>query len=434
MILVQTTSIQIQEKVIDIIDEMTQDWDVDDLDEQISQETQLIQNLGFTSVDFIQLFVTIEDTFQKKLGFHDLIMRDGQYIEDLSVAQLVKFIQSRFNNTTVSHRQNDSAQIATLPDQDKINPAKVAQLRQTILSPNEFPDSSTPKNPPAIFILCPPRSGSTLLRVILAGHPRLFAPPELHLLTYATLTQRKAALSNEFNNHLLNGTIRAIKQIRGCNSEQAQRIMEEFEYQQLTTKQFYHQLQQELGDRILIDKTPSYSYHLNILKRIEANFENALYIHMVRHPYGTIRSFEDAKLDQLVPFMKNSPFSRRELAELIYLISHQHILDHLKPVPAHRQVRLRFEDVVKSPQSTINKICDFFGLEMHPDMLNPYQEKNQRMTDGVQVVSKMSGDLKFHLHSGIDSNMADRWKQYHTVDFLGDITWDMAKSLGYKGV
>lgn len=132
-----------------------------------------------------------------------------------------------------------------------------------------------------------------------------------------------------------------------------------------------------------------------------------------------------------VPFMKNSPFSRRELAELIYLISHQNILDHLKPVPALRQIRIRFEDVVKSPQLTIQKICTFLGLEMHPDMLNPYQEKNQRMTDGVQVVSKMSGDLKFHLHSGIDSSMADRWKQYHTVDFLGDITWDMAKFFGF---
>ena len=32
-----------------------------------------------------------------------------------------------------------------------------------------------------IFILSPPRCGSTLTRVMLGGHPGLFAPPELHL-------------------------------------------------------------------------------------------------------------------------------------------------------------------------------------------------------------------------------------------------------------
>src|SRR5690606_22428709 len=34
------------------------------------------------------------------------------------------------------------------------------------------------RNPPAVFVLAPPRSGTTLLRVLLGGHSRLFAPPE----------------------------------------------------------------------------------------------------------------------------------------------------------------------------------------------------------------------------------------------------------------
>ena len=50
-----------------------------------------------------------------------------------------------------------------------------------------------PKNPPAIFILSPMRSGSTLLRIMLAGNPRLFSPPELQLLQFETLAERKAA-------------------------------------------------------------------------------------------------------------------------------------------------------------------------------------------------------------------------------------------------
>ena len=38
-----------------------------------------------------------------------------------------------------------------------------------------------PRADPMLFILSPPRSGSTLLRVMLAGHSRLFSPQELYL-------------------------------------------------------------------------------------------------------------------------------------------------------------------------------------------------------------------------------------------------------------
>src|SRR5438874_2417 len=43
------------------------------------------------------------------------------------------------------------------------------------------------RNRPAAFLLSSPRSGSTLLRVMLAGHPALFVPPELHLLPFSSM-------------------------------------------------------------------------------------------------------------------------------------------------------------------------------------------------------------------------------------------------------
>jgi hypothetical protein len=65
-------------------------------------------------------------------------------------------------------------------------------------------------------------------------------------------------------------------------------------------------------------------------------------------------------------------------------------------------------------------------------MLDPYKEKEQRMTDGVEIVSRFSGDLKFHLHQRIEPNAAFRWKQFHADEFLGDITRDISTLLGYK--
>jgi Sulfotransferase family len=208
--------------------------------------------------------------------------------------------------------------------------------------------------------------------------------------------------------------------------------MQAFEAQNLSTKAFYAQLQDWLGDKILVDKTPSYAYHLNILQRAETQFfENACYIHLLRHPYGAVRSFEDAKLDRLVPFMRSDVFTRREYAELAWLVCQQNIVNFLCQVPPERQHQVKFEDLVMTPRQTVDRLCQFLHLEFHPDMLEPYKEKTQRMTDGMQKISQTSGDLKFHLHDRIEPEAADRWQKFHAGDFLGEITWDLAASFGY---
>ncbi|MCK5056815.1 MAG: SDR family NAD(P)-dependent oxidoreductase, partial [Candidatus Aminicenantes bacterium] len=172
----------------------------------------------------------------------------------------------------------------------KIDAALIAGMRQLIPAVSPGPRVKTKKNKPAIFVLSPPRSGTTLLRVMLAGHPKLFAPPELGLLFFNNLDEIN--VENQ-------ASIRAIMQIKECSAGEAKAIIQEFQEQHMTTKHFYHTLQDWLGDRILVDKTPNYSLHPEVLERTEADFENPLYIHLLRHPYGMIRSFDEAKIDLL---------------------------------------------------------------------------------------------------------------------------------------
>ncbi|MEH2351124.1 MAG: amino acid adenylation domain-containing protein [Nostoc sp.] len=345
-----------------------------------------------------------------------------------TVAQLAAYIEDNYPQAVAQLGGKEITAIIDLP-QERIGEAKVLQMR-SLISPLTPPiDDDAIKNPPAIFILSPHRSGSTLLRVILGGNPQLFAPPELELLTFNTLGERKAAFSGRYS-FWAEGTIRTIMQIRGCSPEEAIALMEELEAKNLTTKQFYQLIQQWLGDKILVDKTPSYSIDLETLKRAEINFQNPLYIHLVRHPYATMRSYEEARVEQTFPYQH--PFNRRELAELVWLISHQNILEFLQQVPQERQYQVNFEDIVSQPQTSVEGLCQFLGLEFHPDMLQPYKEKKQRMTDGIYAQSRMVGDVKFHEHQSINPSTADSWKQYYTSDFLGDVTWRLAESLGYQ--
>jgi amino acid adenylation domain-containing protein/non-ribosomal peptide synthase protein (TIGR01720 family) len=309
----------------------------------------------------------------------------------------------------------------------KITPEKIQRFNQIIQPLKPRKTNSQPKNPPAIFVLSPPRSGSTLFRVMLAGNPKLFAPPELDLLSFNTLAERRTAFSNEYQ-IWQEAAWRSIMEVKNCSVEEAREIMEDCEARNLPAKDFYRQLQAWIQEKILVDKTPSYPMDLEILKRAEQDFENPKYIHLTRHPYGAIYSFLEAKLDKNF-FRYEHPFSRRELAELIWIVCHQNILDFLKQIPAERQIRVDFETLVGNPNPSLRTICEFLEIDFHPDMLKPYG--GERMTDGVTPSSQMVGDFKFYLHKKIDSQTADRWRKFHHENFLSASSWQLAQELGY---
>jgi hypothetical protein len=222
--------------------------------------------------------------------------------------------------------------------------------------------------------------------------------------------------------------------------EEVQAWFSELEEKAFPTQEYYGMLQEWLGDQLLTDKTPAYATHLETLERGETWFDDTIYIHLLRHPYGMIRSFEEAKLEQLwYPRLVGkdaghpdaSPYGRRQLAEMIWLILHENIVNFLEKIPAERKFQLRFEDMVNEPEKVMRDVCTRLGLDYAPDMIKPQDDKKQRMTDGIHEVSRMIGDPKFHQHKKIESGVAETWKSAYEIDFLSDATTRLAESLGY---
>lgn len=291
------------------------------------------------------------------------------------------------------------------------------------------------KNKPATFIFSAPRTGSTLLRVILAGHPALFAPPELGLLGFQTLSERRAS-KREANQSLLDGPVYALQESANLDLAAARSLMQHFEERQLTIAQFYDELQTRLGERRLVDKTPTYTFNLSTLHQAEQIFADNRYLFLVRHPYGMIHSFDEARLDLVWPqeLRQQLNYTRLQLAELIWLLSYRNIQAFAAEIPAARQHWIRFEDLVTQPETTVAAICDFLQIEFQPKMLHPYTEPKQRMTAGATESSRMLGDVKFHQHTTIDASIADTWRQTYQTDFLSDLTWQIAKSFDYAPI
>jgi len=290
--------------------------------------------------------------------------------------------------------------------------------------------NSERRNSRAIFILSPPRSGTTLLRVMLAGHPQLFSTTELQLLGFNTLQERRRAFSGKYS-LWLEGTLRALMDLKQIDADGAKALMQQYENENLSTREFYALLQQWIAPRTLVDKSPSYVFDLETLKKAERDFDGALYVHLVRHPYAMVRSFEKLHMDQAL-YLHEHGFSARELGELLWIISHQNTVEFLKSVPRERQFRMRFEDLTASPREALQSMCGALGVEFHEEMAQPYKDTGRKMTDGLYAQSTPMGDENFLKHGEIKRSVAEQWRDVLRDDFLSEITWELAQSLGYE--
>lgn len=86
-----------EQTVVTVVEDLIQDWGLD-LDEGIGGQTMLVADLEFASVDIIQLCVALEQHFERKLGFQDLLMDGGSYVGDLSISSIAEFVNTRLHS------------------------------------------------------------------------------------------------------------------------------------------------------------------------------------------------------------------------------------------------------------------------------------------------------------------------------------------------
>ncbi len=348
-----------------------------------------------------------------------------------TLAQLAAYLQQHYPTAVARLTGAKVAPEDLATTTTKVDVAMLTAFRRLIPSLPPLAAPVNRKNRKAIFVLSAPRSGSTLFRVMLGGHPQLFSPPELDLLGFASMGDRAHELEGRFS-FRREGLLRAMMELQGCDADRAKALLSKLESANLPMPNFYAQLQDWVGaNRLLVDKTPIYALDPATLRRAEAYFDEVHYIHLLRHPAAMIRSFEEARTDQVF-FRQSHAFTPRQLAELVWTVSHQNILAFLQEIPAARQQRVKYEALVADPYRTTQEICTFLGLPFASTMAEPYADKEKRMTDGIYAVSKMLGDPKFHTHRQVDANAAERWREHYTEDFIGEPTWQLAEQVGYS--
>jgi hypothetical protein len=317
----------------------------------------------------------------------------------------------------------------------RITPAAIDRLKalMSAFSPYRRADDRPPAgNPRAVFVLSPPRSGSTLFRVMLAGNPALFVPQELGLLAFDRLGGHRI-LANGYE-WISQGTVRTLMEIYGFTVEQAKQHLARCEAGAMATRELYREIQDRVAPKLLVDKTTTYALDRTILARAERDFDRPYYIHLLRHPCGMVRSFVKVRMDRFFFRWDDRPlFGPHRLAELVWSICHQHTVEFLATVPADRKYVIRYEDIVRDPVREMQRLCAHMGIAFDDGMVRPHSDRESKMVDGIHAsaASRQIGDPNFHKHDHIDASVADAWKTEVAEAALGDVTRELAASLGY---
>jgi len=272
-----------------------------------------------------------------------------------------------------------------------------------------------------VFLLSSPRSGSTLLRVMLAGHPRLFCPPELHLLGHADMAEWQAANAAS---DLTEGLVRAVMELTGEGAEEASARVAEWVGRGEPVARVYGWIRDRLAGRTLVDKSPSYATSARTLERAERLFADPHFVHLVRHPHAVIDSFAESEMQRLLG-LRGDPF---EIGEQLWTLGNANLLELAARVGG-RCRRVRFEELVREPEAVSRELCDFLGVDFHPALLEPYQ--GERMADGVHGPSLQVGDPLFAGWGRIEPERGERWRRPAGPP-LGRLARALARDLGYR--
>jgi acyl carrier protein len=91
---------EIVSDLVNLISDITQDWDLD-FSGGISEETGLVSDLGFQSIDVVMLVGEIHKHYGlRNLPFEQLLLVKGKYADEIRISSLADFLHGQLNGSS----------------------------------------------------------------------------------------------------------------------------------------------------------------------------------------------------------------------------------------------------------------------------------------------------------------------------------------------
>ncbi len=269
----------------------------------------------------------------------------------------------------------------------------------------------------AVFVYSTPRAGSTLFRLMLAGHPKLFSPPEIKMLLHNNLEDFYSKSANHVIAH--GGVVRSLKELLELSQKDAMDYLKSLVQSKTPIKGIYKIIQANLKGKILVEKSAELSESVEILNKPEAIFQNPKYVFLVRHPYSVIESIVRNRIYSINDHHISDPL---RFAENEWRMRNQNILTFVNSISEDRYLIVRYEDLLENPTKTMEKVSEFIGIAFDKKMVDPYA--SGRMIDG-------DGDPNIFNHDKLEPELAAVWKSIKLPISLTSETRSLANFFQY---
>jgi hypothetical protein len=209
---------------------------------------------------------------------------------------------------------------------------------------------------PMPFIVGAPRSGTTLLRMMLDSHPDLAIPPETGFVLSA-LDLPPRTTSAEFHRLIINHPKGSPAWCDfGISPEAFREQLDLIGQFSVATglRCFYKAYSQRFKKSRCGDKTPAYGPYLRAIERL---LPEAHFIHIIRDGRDVALSLRDLWFS---PGRKILPLAR--------IWCHQVTSTRSQGKCSKQYMEVRYEQLVQEPEAAMRAVCRFIGLTYDPIM------------------------------------------------------------------
>jgi hypothetical protein len=246
------------------------------------------------------------------------------------------------------------------------------------------------------FIVGCGRSGTTMLRLILACHSRIHIPPETWFIIDLV---REIPVTAALSPAEVERAVDIVTSHRrwpdmGIPTEEYRRWVRglaEPRLLDLLNLIYQHQLD-ACGKQRFGDKTPGY---IHIIPELVALYPSAKFIHLIR----------DGR-DVAMSYFKVSSMRYYERKDFNWTQAMRRRREYAGSSFASQILEIRYEDLVSDPATTLSKICSFLGEEFEDAMLNWQSSVSDLLPDRAR-------DSEWHPNIGkpIMTDAARQWEK-----------------------
>jgi hypothetical protein len=227
---------------------------------------------------------------------------------------------------------------------------------------------------PPVFIVGCPRSGTTLLRLMLGSHPDLSIPPESHFIPKVWSVRRRYQGNGSVKVERLAADIMRNDRFREWHLPDDEvmvrlRSLRDPRIADVIEALFVAYAERE-GKRRWGDKTPGYALEM---VRITKMFPTARFIHLIRDGRDVATSFRD-NFDEI----------RWTDAAIAWATRVRKGRAQGRAVGSDKYLEVRYEDLVSDPPSVLTSICDFIDLPYVPEMLEYSDQVSEAVPEREQ--------------------------------------------------